>query len=70
MKHDVAGFQLHPIDLAINKLLALAGRNEPRDFLDIMEVHRQVLALGRRRCCSICCVAAVPCERKTCSACT
>jgi hypothetical protein len=46
VKHDVAGFQLHPIDLAINKLLALAGRNEPRDFLDIIEVHRHVLPLG------------------------
>ena len=46
VKHDLAGFQLHPIDLAINKLLALVGRHEPRDFLDIMEVHRHVLPLG------------------------
>lgn len=46
VQHDLAGFQLHPIDLAINKLLALAGRNEPRDFIDIMEVHRHVLPLG------------------------
>lgn len=46
VKHDVSGFQLHPIDLAINKLLALAGRNEPRDFLDILEVHRHALPLG------------------------
>ncbi len=46
LRHETAGFQLHPIDLAINKLLALAGRNEPRDFIDIMEVHRQVLPLG------------------------
>ncbi len=46
VKHVVSGFQLHPIDLAINKLLALAGRNEPRDFIDVMEVHRHVLPLG------------------------
>ncbi len=46
VKHELAGFQLHPIDLAINKLLALVGRNEPRDFLDIMDVHRHVLPLG------------------------
>lgn len=46
IQHEVAGYQLHPMDLAINKLLALAGRNEPRDFLDIMEVHRRVLPLG------------------------
>ncbi len=46
MRSDTAGYQLHPIDLAINKLLALAGRNEPRDFLDVMEVHRTILPLG------------------------
>lgn len=37
---------LSPIDLAINKLLALAGRDEPRDFVDIMFVHRTVLPLA------------------------
>ncbi|MFW5925734.1 MAG: hypothetical protein ACOCV4_06175 [Myxococcota bacterium] len=46
IKSDVAGYQLHPVDLAINKLLALVGRDEPRDFLDIMEVHRTTLPLG------------------------
>ncbi|MBI3207005.1 MAG: hypothetical protein HYZ29_36040 [Myxococcales bacterium] len=46
VESELAGFQLHPIDLAINKLLALAGRNEPRDFIDVMEVHRSVLPLG------------------------
>jgi hypothetical protein len=45
-RNDVSGYQLHPIDLAINKLLALAGRNEPRDFLDVMETHRSLLSLG------------------------
>lgn len=45
-RSDVAGYQLHPIDLAINKLLALVGRNEPRDFLDVMEAHRTILPLG------------------------
>ncbi len=45
-RSDAAGFLLHPVDLAINKLLALAGRNEPRDFLDVMETHRTTLALG------------------------
>jgi hypothetical protein len=30
-----AGFQLSAIDLAVNKLLALVGRDEPRDYLDI-----------------------------------
>lgn len=40
------GYQLHPIDLAVNKLLALAGRDEPRDFLDILQVSREILPLG------------------------
>ncbi|AHF91536.1 hypothetical protein OPIT5_16195 [Opitutaceae bacterium TAV5] len=40
------GWQLHPVDLSINKILALAGRDEPRDFLDTIYVHRQHLSLG------------------------
>ncbi len=40
------GFLLSPIDLAINKLLALAGRDEPRDFVDILEVFATLLPLG------------------------
>lgn len=42
----VVGFRLHPIDLSINKVLALAGRDEPRDFLDVLFVHRTYLSLG------------------------
>jgi hypothetical protein len=40
------GYRLHPLDLAINKILALAGRDEPRDFLDAIYVHRAHLSLG------------------------
>jgi hypothetical protein len=40
------GYLLHPVDLAINKVLALAGRNEPRDVLDTLHVHDTVLVLG------------------------
>ncbi|MBN1607903.1 MAG: hypothetical protein JW940_14795 [Polyangiaceae bacterium] len=43
---DVAGYCLHPIDLAINKILALVGRDEPRDVLDTVEVHDRILSLG------------------------
>ncbi len=46
VRNDTSGYQLHPIDLAINKLLALVGRDEPRDFLDTLEVHQNVLPLG------------------------
>ncbi len=46
VKSRVAGYQLHPVDLAVNKLLALVGRDEPRDFLDVLELHRKTLSLG------------------------
>ena len=43
---EIVGYRLHPVDLAINKLLALVGRDEPRDFLDILHIHEQVLPMG------------------------
>ena len=46
LRNDIVGYMLHPIDLAINKLLALAGRDEPRDFLDILDLHTRTLPLG------------------------
>ncbi len=46
IKDDLVGFTLHPLDLAINKLLALVGRDEPRDFLDTLFVHEKTLSLG------------------------
>ncbi len=46
IKHDIVGYRLHPMDLAINKLLALAGRDEARDFLDVLTIDREILPLG------------------------
>ena len=46
VRDELGGLLLHPVDLAINKVLALAGRDEPRDFVDILFVHRQVLPLA------------------------
>jgi hypothetical protein len=40
------GFVLHPLDGATNKVLALAGRGELRDYLDVLFLHRKVLHLG------------------------
>jgi len=40
------GFVLHPVDLAVNKVLALAGRDEPRDVIDVLHFHRTLLGLG------------------------
>jgi hypothetical protein len=46
IKDPEVGYRLHPIDLSINKVLALAGRDEPRDYLDTLYVHREHLSLG------------------------
>lgn len=40
------GWMLSAVDLAINKLLALAGRTEPRDLVDILYADREILPLG------------------------
>jgi hypothetical protein len=40
------GYCLHPVDLATNKVLALAGRSEVRDFLDILQLDQDYLSLG------------------------
>lgn len=45
-RHETGGFLLHEVDLAINKVLALAGRDEARDFVDILYAHEHVLPLG------------------------
>jgi hypothetical protein len=46
IRDELVGFVLHPLDLAINKVLALAGRDEPRDLVDVLHVHRETLSLG------------------------
>jgi hypothetical protein len=40
------GFVLHRADLATNKLLALAGRSEVRDYIDVVHLHQTELSLG------------------------
>jgi hypothetical protein len=46
VRDDRVGFLLHPVDLAVNKVLALAGRDEPRDVLDVLHFHQSLLVLG------------------------
>ena len=43
---DLAGWRLNLYDAATNKLLALMGRGEPRDYLDILFLHQRHLSLG------------------------
>lgn len=46
VRDPLGGLLLHPVDLAINKVLTLAGRDEPRDFVDVLFVHDRVLPLA------------------------
>jgi hypothetical protein len=46
VRDPLGGLLLHPVDLAINKVLTLAGRDEPRDFVDGLFVHRRILPLA------------------------
>jgi hypothetical protein len=46
LQDPTAGYVLHPVDLAINKVMALVGRDEPRDFLDVLHAHESILPLG------------------------
>jgi len=45
-KSKEAGYILHPVDLAVNKVLALAGRDEVRDLIDICEISNAGLSFG------------------------
>lgn len=40
------GFVLHPVDLAVNKVLALGGRDEPRDWVDVLYLDENLISLG------------------------
>jgi hypothetical protein len=44
--HPVLGLTLHPVDLATNKVLALVGRVEVRDWVDILTCHQRLSPLG------------------------
>ncbi|HUR79226.1 MAG TPA: hypothetical protein VM733_00570 [Thermoanaerobaculia bacterium] len=46
VEHPELGLALHPVDLATNKLLALVGRVEARDWVDILQCHAAVQPLG------------------------
>lgn len=46
VKHDELGLVLHPFDLATNKVLALVGRLEPRDWIDTITCDERLQPLG------------------------
>ena len=45
-RDELAGWRLNLHDAATNKLLALMGRGEPRDYLDVLFFHQHQLSLG------------------------
>jgi hypothetical protein len=46
VEHADLGLALHPFDLATNKVLALIGRLEVRDWIDAIECHERLQPLG------------------------
>ena len=46
VEHPELGLALHPFDLATNKVLALIGRVEPRDWVDMILCADEVQPLG------------------------
>ena len=46
VEHDEFGLVLNPFDLATNKVPALVGRTECRDWIDVIECDRSLQPLG------------------------
>jgi hypothetical protein len=46
VRHDEFGLVLHPFDLATNKVLALVGRLEVRDWVDVIHCAERFQPLG------------------------
>lgn len=46
VEHETFGLTLHPLDLATNKLLAIIGRREARDWVDAVKCHEEIQPLG------------------------
>jgi hypothetical protein len=46
VEHADLGLTLHPFDLATNKVLALVGRLEARDWVDVIACHERLQPLG------------------------
>jgi len=48
---DLFGYVLHPVDL--NKAAAAADRREPRDIVDLVTIHENILPLGAVICAAV-----------------
>ena len=52
-RDELFGYVLHPVDLATNKASAAADRREPRDIVDLVTVHENILPLGAVICAAV-----------------
>ena len=52
-RDELFGYVLHPADLATNKASAAADRREPRDILDLVTIHENILPLGAVVCAAV-----------------
>ena len=50
---ELFGYVLHPVDLATNKVSAAADRREPRDIVDLVTIHENILPLGAVICAAV-----------------
>jgi hypothetical protein len=52
-RDELFGYVLHPVDLATNKASAAADRREPRDIVDLVTIHENILPLGAVTCAAV-----------------
>lgn len=52
-RDELFGYMLHPVDLATNKASAAADRREPRDIIDLITIHENILPLGAVICAAV-----------------
>jgi hypothetical protein len=52
-RDDIFGYVLDPVDLATNKASAAADRREPRDIVDLVTIHENILPLGAVVCAAV-----------------
>jgi hypothetical protein len=52
-RDELFGYVLHPADLATNKASAAADRREPRDIVDLVTIHENILRLGAVICAAV-----------------
>jgi len=52
-RDELFGYVLHPVDLATNKASAAADRREPRDIVDLVTIHENILPLGAVICAAV-----------------